>query len=87
MTDLAGALRMAASRGLIDAVERDRHYARETLDRVTAVLRQVGADGEIVPAAVREQLGLSRRFLIPLLEWADRTGVTRRGAGGRRTLA
>lgn len=87
LTDLAGALRMAASRGLIEAVEWDRHYARETLDRVTAVLRDVGAQGEIVPAAVREQLGLSRRFLIPLLEWADRTGVTRRGAEGRRTLA
>ncbi len=86
LTDLAGALRMAASRGLIEAVERDRYYAREALDQVAGVLRLVGAQGEIVPAAVREQLGLSRRFLIPLLEWADRTGVTRRDAEGRRTL-
>lgn len=87
LSDLSGALRMAVGQRLIEAVERDRYYARESLQQFSAVLRQVGATGEIVPGAVRDELGLSRRFLIPLLEWADRSGVTRRDPAGRRTLA
>ena len=34
-------------------------------------------------ARVRERTGLSRKFLIPLLEYADRAGVTRRVGDAR----
>jgi selenocysteine-specific elongation factor len=82
--DLYPLLRMAAARGRIEAVERDRYYAREALDQFTGVLTDMGQEGPIVPAAVRDRLGISRKYLIPLLEWADVRGITVREGEGRR---
>jgi selenocysteine-specific elongation factor len=82
--DLAALLRLAASRGQVEAVERDRYYAREALDRFEGVLNDMGQQGIIVPAAVRDRLGISRKYLIPLLEWADGRGITVREGDGRR---
>ena len=82
--DLYPLLRMAAARGRIEAVERDRYYAREALDQFTGVLTDMGREGPIVPAAVRDRLGISRKYLIPLLEWADGRGITVREGEGRR---
>lgn len=81
---LAGALRVAGSRGLVEAVERDRWYARQALDRFTEVLTELGGRGPILPAAVRDRLGISRKYLIPLLEWADGRGITVRTGDARR---
>jgi selenocysteine-specific elongation factor len=82
--DLYPLLRLAASRGQVEAVERDRYYAREALDRFTGVLNDLGEKGPIVPATVRDRLGISRKYLIPLLEWADVRGITVREGDGRR---
>jgi selenocysteine-specific elongation factor len=84
--DVAAALRLAASRGLVEAVERDRYYATEALHRFAETVREVGRAGDIQPAAIRERLGISRKYLIPLLEWADARGITVR-AGDIRRLA
>jgi selenocysteine-specific elongation factor len=84
--DVAALLRLAAARGRVEGVERDRYYAGEALQRFTATLREVGRAGDIQPAAVRERLGISRKFLIPLLEWADGRGITVR-VGDIRRLA
>ena len=75
---LGTALRAAAKAGLLVAVEPDRYYASAALATFNATLRSIGAGGPITPQEVRERLGLSRKFLIPLLEWADRQGTTRR---------
>lgn len=82
--DVMAILRLAAASGRIEGVERDRYYAREALDRFIAVLRELGHQGEIVPAAIRDRLGITRKYLIPLLEWADAKGITVRGSEGRR---
>jgi selenocysteine-specific elongation factor len=82
--DLSALLRLAAARGRVEAVERDRYYAREALDQFTLVLNELGQQGEIVPAAIRDRLGISRKYLIPLLEWADGRGITVRVGEGRR---
>ncbi|MGZ8391885.1 MAG: selenocysteine-specific translation elongation factor [Gemmatimonadales bacterium] len=82
--DLLAVLRLAAARGQVEAVERDRYYAREALDQFTTVLNDLGRQGEIVPATIRERLGISRKYLIPLLEWADSRGITARVGEGRR---
>jgi selenocysteine-specific elongation factor len=84
--DLHPLLRLAAARGKVEAVERDRYYAREALDRFTGVLTDLGRQGPIVPAAVRDRLGISRKFLIPLLEWADGRGITVREGDARRLI-
>ncbi len=79
---VSDALRLAARGGRIMAVERDRYFGRPALARYVAVLRALGAAGEISPGAVRNETGLSRKFVIPLLEWADAEGLTvRRGEG------
>jgi selenocysteine-specific elongation factor len=82
--DLLAVLRLAAARGKVEAVERDRYYAREALDRFTTVLNDLGRQGSISPAAVRDRLGISRKYLIPLLEWADGRGITVRDGDVRR---
>jgi selenocysteine-specific elongation factor len=79
--DVPAALRLLAQQGLVVAVGRDRYYAKEALERervaILGVVRELGAAS---PAAIRERLGRSRKWLIPLLEHLDREGVTvRRG--------
>jgi selenocysteine-specific elongation factor len=82
---VAGLVKLAVDRGAIAPVERDRYFSRAALARFVAALEAVGATAEITPARVREAINTSRKFLIPLLEWADRQGVTRR-AGDVRLL-
>jgi selenocysteine-specific elongation factor len=80
---VVGLVKQAVERGAITAVERDRFYARDLLDRFVTVLETIGEAGEITPAKVRQSINTSRKFLIPLLEWADRQGVTRREGDSR----
>ena len=85
--DVAGILRLAACAGRVEPVERDRYYARAPLDRFVQALREARADDEIVPSELRQRLGISRKYLIPLLEWADLKGVTAWDGGVRRLRA
>jgi selenocysteine-specific elongation factor len=82
--DLLALLRLAAATGRVEAVERDRYYTREALERFTGVLKDLGEKGSIVPAQVRDRLGISRKYLIPLLEWADGRGITVRVGEARK---
>jgi selenocysteine-specific elongation factor len=78
--DVGAALRIAAATGHLVAVERGRHYSRAALDGFRVALQALGQQGPITPAGVREVTGASRKYLIPLLEWADGAGLTlRRG--------
>jgi selenocysteine-specific elongation factor len=85
--DAESGLREAALAGEVFLVERGRYLSAEALQEFAQLLREVGSTGEITPGAVRDRSGLSRKYLIPLLEWADRTGITRREGEGRRLLA
>jgi selenocysteine-specific elongation factor len=82
--DVLAVLRLAAARGRVEAVERDRYYSREALEQFTSVLTELGQEGDIVPSAIRDRLGITRKYLIPLLEWADGKGITVRVGEGRR---
>ncbi|MBA3259990.1 MAG: selenocysteine-specific translation elongation factor [Gemmatimonadales bacterium] len=82
--DVAAMLRLAAASGRVEAVERDRYYARGALDRFITTLTEVGSHSDIAPGALRDRLGISRKYLIPLLEWADGKGITMRVGEGRR---
>jgi selenocysteine-specific elongation factor len=78
IANLGPLLRRAVEIGAIVAVERDRYYAAAALARFRETLAELGRAGPITPGAVRDRLGLSRKYSIPLLEWADRQGITRR---------
>jgi len=76
-----------AREGLVVAVGRDRFYesgalARER-DRIVTILTDLGSAS---PAALRDRLGRSRKWLIPFLEWCDTQGITLR-KGDERVLA
>ena len=82
--DVAAMLRLAAASGRVEAVERDRYYTRAALDRFVETLTALGRESVIAPGALRDRLGISRKFLIPLLEWADGKGLTVREGDARR---
>lgn len=73
-------LREAELAGLVFRLDRDHWIGAGAARRLQTVLGELAATGEITPARLRERTGLSRKHLIPLLEWADRQGWTiRRG--------
>lgn len=77
-------LRFLERQGRIVQVEADRYYDRSTLDALIARLRTKLVPGQVyVPAQLRDVLGSSRKYLIPFLEFCDRSGITERRAEGR----
>ncbi len=77
-------LRLLERRGVIRQVESERFYSVGILSQLGEALRTGMAAGrEYGPAELREFLGVSRKYLIPLLEYFDRIGVTERRANGR----
>jgi selenocysteine-specific elongation factor len=77
-------LRLLERRGFVRQVEPDRFYSVDALTSLTRTLREGMASGrEYGPSELRELLGVSRKYLIPLLEYYDQVGVTERRTSGR----
>jgi selenocysteine-specific elongation factor len=68
-----------AREGAVERVDQDRYALKQALEEfrraVEDTLRELGS---ATPAQFRDRLGLTRKYLIPLLEWADRRGITSR---------
>ncbi len=80
----ADLLRVAASRGDVVQIDANRYYAAVHLNQILGKLTEHFAEeSEVAPTEVRELLGLSRKYVIPLLEHCDRVGLTRRRGDGR----
>lgn len=76
---LRAVLRKASARGDVLQVVRDLFYARECIDELSALLRDVAQrDGRVDAARWRDALGIGRKRAIQLLEFFDRVGYTRR---------
>ena len=70
--------------GRIVAITPEIFLAREVTDQLVEQTRELlagGADGP--PTLFKEAFGVSRKYLIPILEYLDREGVTRRTGEGR----
>jgi len=74
------------ARDVIDAAAREGLVVRLTPDivvtpalvaRAEATIRESGTEG-ITVSALRAALGTSRKYAVPLMEWFDQRGVTRR---------
>ncbi|HMJ18580.1 MAG TPA: selenocysteine-specific translation elongation factor [Gemmatimonadaceae bacterium] len=77
-------LRLLERQGRIVQVETDRYYDRSVLERMIARLKESLVPGNTyVPAQLRDILGFSRKYLIPFLEFCDRSGLTERRGDGR----
>jgi selenocysteine-specific elongation factor len=73
--------------GGAEAMDQERYADPAALQAFRVALEAaLGQLGQATPAQLKERFGLTRKYLIPLLEWADRRGITRR-AGDARTLA
>jgi selenocysteine-specific elongation factor len=78
--------RSLVQEGILQRVGEGRLVHREALTALAASLRARFAPGDRIDVgAVKEMTGLSRKFVIPLLEYLDRERVTRR-AGPDRVL-
>ncbi len=81
---VAPLLRILEREGVVVPVETDRYYARDAVDSLIARLRSgTDAGREYSPSELRDVIGISRKYLIPFLEFCDRTGVTERRPAGR----
>ncbi|MCP3914118.1 MAG: selenocysteine-specific translation elongation factor [bacterium] len=71
---------------LVEHVGSDLFFARASLDEARgAVTENCEANGQLEVPALRDRLGTTRKFLIPVLEYFDAQGLTRR-MGGHRIL-
>ena len=78
-------LRRLERQGELERVSDDRYYGSEVVARMIGTVRSGLSPGRIYsPAELREVLGVSRKYLIPFLEFCDRKGVTERRENGRR---
>jgi selenocysteine-specific elongation factor len=82
--DLRTVLKGLEKEGAVLPVEADRWYGAETFAGILAALGQaLDATTPVSPSALREVVGVSRKYLMPLLEFCDRRGYTRRQGDGR----
>jgi selenocysteine-specific elongation factor len=72
----------AAREGLVVRVSSDLVMTTDIVARAEATVRASGATG-ITVSALRESLGTSRKYAVPLMEWFDQRGVTRRAGDVR----
>ena len=77
-------LRFLERQGSVVAVEEDRYYLASELAALIDTVRAGMLAGRVYsPAELRDLTGLSRKYLIPFLEYCDRHGVTTRQDSGR----
>lgn len=77
-------LRLLADEGEVRAITPEIHVRAAALDDMAGRVRTLLASGDPhPPTTFKEAFGLTRKYLIPLLEHLDRTGVTRRTGEGR----
>ena len=79
-------MKFLTERGDLVAVTQDLYYdagvMAQARQRITAYL--AGGGGQVgKPSELREVLGVTRKYLIPLLEYLDAVGLTRRTSEGR----
>ena len=83
-SDVTPELRFLERGGRVVQVEADRYFTTFHLNAILDRLRSAMAGGvERSPAELKESLDLSRKYLIPLLEYCDRMGHTVRSGNGR----
>ncbi|HUR91516.1 MAG TPA: selenocysteine-specific translation elongation factor [Gemmatimonadaceae bacterium] len=81
--DVLPVLRFLEREGRLIRISGDFLYCPEVVDRMVGRLAEaMREDREYSPAEVKDAVGTSRKYLIPFLEFCDRTRITeRRGAG------
>jgi len=84
--EIASLIGVMTREGELVRISEDLNFHRDCLERLREDYRRLLVrEGEATPASFRELTGLSRKFIIPLMEYFDMTKLTMR-AGDRRLL-
>jgi selenocysteine-specific elongation factor len=93
VTELEDTLRGSAGRSLLEfyvrqgaivRVGKDRYYDKAALDQIMLrILQEIDRLGRASPGQLRAKTELSRKYLIPLLEWMDVRSLTQRDGDTR----
>lgn len=77
-------LKLLEKDGTAIPIALDRWFATTAVRALLARLRNgTSPSTRYAPSELRERLGVSRKYLIPFLEWCDRRGISRRSEHGR----
>jgi selenocysteine-specific elongation factor len=80
-------LRLLTARGVVIPITADLYLSTASeLSLRTRARQLLEREGTAGPAAFKGEFRVSRKYLIPLLEHLDRTGLTRRVADGRQLV-
>jgi len=71
------AIDAAIRTGLVVRVAPELVFLPDLIDRAREIVAGASGSG-ITVSAFREALGTSRKYAVPLLEWFDQRGITRR---------
>jgi selenocysteine-specific elongation factor len=86
--EVTGAQRVAeflVRDGKLVRIGGDRYYATDSLAHVRdQILHHIRESGRGAPSELRVVTGLTRKYLIPILEWMDARGYTRREGDERK---
>jgi selenocysteine-specific elongation factor len=86
-SDAPALLRLLTRSGELVKVSEERYYSTKAVRDLIGRLRgTLDPEKFYPPTELRDVLGISRKYLIPFLEYCDRAGITERGASGRRIL-
>lgn len=78
-------LKLLQKDGLVVQVGLEWWFAHEAVVTLLARLAaHVRPEAIYSPSELREALGITRKWLIPFLEWCDARGISRRSEAGRR---
>jgi selenocysteine-specific elongation factor len=83
--EVVAVLKLLQKEGLVVQVGLEWWFAREAVVTLLARLAaHVRPEVTYAPSELREALGITRKWLIPFLEWCDARGISRRSDAGRR---
>jgi selenocysteine-specific elongation factor len=76
-------LKLLVERGDIIGITPEIFVTRDAERGARDDIRRIASVGAVGPGEFRQALGITRKHLIPLLEYMDRSGITRRTPDGR----
>ncbi|GFN23088.1 selenocysteine-specific translation elongation factor [Thermanaeromonas sp. C210] len=76
--ELEELLHYLVRQGILVKVSEGLYFHREALEEAREAIRRLGEKGPFTLAEVRDLLGSSRKYVLPLLEYLDHTKFTRR---------
>lgn len=84
--EVASLIQVMTREGELIRISEDLNFHRDALTRLREEYRKLlVAEGQATPASFKEMTGLTRKFIIPLMEYFDMTKLTMR-AGDHRIL-